>query len=59
MKENCIAIVNNFPTYAYDYKYIVCRAVDSELWFYGAFSKEEDAKKCSNEFDNAVIVFND
>ena len=27
-------MINNFPTYANEYKYIVARRVDGELWFW-------------------------
>ena len=36
-------MINNTPTYANRYEYIVARIVDNELWFYGAYHTETEA----------------
>ena len=30
--------INNLPTYAKNYKYIVARLIDGDWWFYGAYN---------------------
>ena len=45
--------INNLPIYATEYRYIVARAIDNELWFYGAyndgFKAENAAAECNGE----------
>lgn len=38
-------MINNMPTYAKDYKYIVARYVDGEYWFYGAYNEKDRAMR--------------
>lgn len=47
--------VNNVPNYAKG-KFIVAREVDGELWFYGAWSDEKEARSVSRVIDDAVVV---
>jgi uncharacterized protein YutD len=42
--------INNLPEYANEYKYIVARWCDDELWFYGAWNDEEKAEKPLKKF---------
>ena len=45
--------VNNLPnTYK---QYIVARAVDGELWFWGSWDDEERAHTVANEIDGIVV----
>lgn len=41
--------MNNIPTYAYNYEYIVGREVDGELWFWGAYSTAAAAEDAARE----------
>ena len=50
-----IARINNMPEYANDYKYIVARICDHELWFYGAYDDEATAKTAVDEVDGVVF----
>jgi len=36
--------------------YIVARAVNGELWYYGAYSSKEFAQTVAEKFDNAVVI---
>ena len=49
------AIIYNTPTYATEYGYIVARACDGDLWFYGAYETEDRAKEVANEVDGLVF----
>ena len=51
------AIVNNLPTHMEKYGFIVARAVDGELWFYGAWyaTQEADAYAQAREVDGLVL----
>ena len=51
--------VNNIPTYAKNYKYIVARAVSGELWFYGAYSTSTKAYDVAEQIDGIVIIHED
>ena len=48
-------IINNFPQSAANYKWIVCRAVDGAVWFYGAW--HYDAQAQAEEQARAVDGF--
>ena len=37
--------INNLPTYATEYRYIVARAIDGAFWFYGAYNDGEKAER--------------
>ena len=37
--------VNNMPSYAYDYEYIVASLCDGEMWFYGVYHNKDDAMR--------------
>lgn len=52
-----IATVNNLPTNLTKYGYVVARAVDGELWFYGAWyaTQEAEAKEQAREVDGIVL----
>lgn len=50
--------INNIPSYAKNYKYIVVTLVDGELWFYGAYNEYEKAKCVSEETPERLIVEN-
>lgn len=48
--------INNLPTNAHKYTYFVCRAVDGEIWFYGAWyaTQEAEALAQAREVDGFV-----
>ena len=47
--------INNLPDYAINHDYIVVRAVNGELWFYGAYDTEERAYEVAEIEDGAVL----
>ena len=51
--------MNNMPTYAYNYRYIVGREVDGELWFYGAYSTEAAATKVMTHINGVLFIIDD
>lgn len=48
-------MINNLPNYANDYRYIVCRRVDGELWFYGAWNDADKANEVALEIGGETI----
>ena len=52
---NLIAKVNNLPDYAEKYKHIVARAVDGEMWFYGAYNDESKAVNVARSVGGCVL----
>lgn len=51
--------INNMPTYATDYSFIVATRVDDTLWFYGAYHDMAKANKVALEIGSAVVVSNE
>ena len=51
-----IVKVNNLPNYKLQ-KYIVARISNGELWFWGTWETEDQAKKIAEEMDG-IVVFN-
>ena len=51
------AIVQNKPDYPLK-KYIVCRAVEGQLWFWGTWDDLNTALKVAKEFENGCVVEN-
>ena len=49
--------INNLPTNPERYTYFVCRAVDGEVWFYGAWyaHQAEGAARQAAEVDGFVV----
>lgn len=47
--------VNNVPTYAKEYNYMVTRECDGELWFYGAYETKERATEVAIEVHGVVV----
>jgi len=37
-------------------RYVVCRLVDGQLWFYDSWSDREQADNTAAEFDNGLVV---
>ena len=55
--EHYKVCVNNVPENAYEY--IVCRLVNSQLWYYSSFANREIAEKeleRLEEFDDNVVI---
>lgn len=49
-------MINNLPTYANEYKYIVARRVDGELWFWGAWNDLNKANEVALEIGGEVVT---
>lgn len=49
-------MINNLPTYANEYKYIVVRRVDGELWFWGAWNDRDKANEIASEIGGEVVT---
>ena len=49
--------INNLPTKLDRYQWIVCRAVDGDVWFYGAWyhGQEADAHAQAREVEGFVV----
>lgn len=61
-KEKEITImmtVQNVAAYAKNYKYIVARHVDGQLWFWGAWNDRNKANDVAEELGNGVVVINE
>ncbi len=39
-----------------DKKYIVARAINGELWFWGQWDDEDEARKVAEQFENGVVL---
>lgn len=50
--------LKNVPEYAHHYEFMVCRKVDNELWFWGAYSDVWKAEKACKELEDGIIVHN-
>lgn len=51
--------INNYKSYADQYKYIVARRVDEELWFWGAWNDRDKANDVAEELGNGVVLVNE
>lgn len=58
MNIDLIAKVNNCPTYAKDYKYVIATVVSNELWFWGATNDYDKALEIIHESEYRVILTN-
>ena len=47
--------INNKPSYANDYEFIVAREIDGEYWFYGAYADGFKADRVAMEIDGIVF----
>ena len=47
--------INNMPSYAADYEFIVVTKNDDELWFYGAYADGFKAEKVASDIDGIII----
>lgn len=47
-------MINNLPTYAQDYDYVVAIECNDELWFYGAYSTKSEAMQVAAEIDGII-----
>lgn len=48
--------VNNVPEYAAQYRYIVARLVDGDLWFWGAYGTMERATEAAESIDGLIVI---
>ena len=37
-------------------KYVLCRLVDGELWFYTSWNTKDKADEARKEFENGIVV---
>ena len=47
--------VNNLPEYAKNYNWLVCRVVNGELWFWGAFNDHDKAREIAIDVNGTVL----
>lgn len=48
--------INNLPEYASQYKYIVATVDKGELWFWGAYDDEDEAREAAVEQEGIVCI---
>ena len=48
--------INNLPDYAYDYRYIVARECEGELWFWGAYDGYMTAVFAAEDIHGVVVT---
>lgn len=48
--------INNYQTYANNYKYVVARRVEGKLWFWGAWNDRDTANRIADSLGNGVVV---
>ena len=48
--------LNNLPTYAMNYEFIVYREIDGEYWFYGAYSNGTKAQAVTHEIHGLLLA---
>lgn len=48
--------INNLPDYAIRYRYIVARYDCGELWFWGAYDDEDEAREAAVEQEGIVCI---
>ena len=51
--------INNVPQYASNYRYIIARRVDTELWFYGAYNDRNKANEVASEVGGITFDMED
>lgn len=49
-------MINNLPSYADEYAYIVVRRVNGELWFWGAWNDRREANEAAIEIGGIVVT---
>ena len=49
-------MIYNLPDYANEYKYIVARRIDGDLWFWGAWDDRNEANKVALEIGGEVVT---
>ena len=49
-------MIKNLPNYANEYKYIVARRINGELWFWGAWNNRNKANEVAIEIGGEVIT---
>ena len=49
--------IQNVPEYAKNYKYIVARRVDGELYFWGAWNDRNKANEVAIEIGGVVVTY--
>ena len=51
-----MSTVKNLPEYANEYKYIVARQIDGDLWFWGAWNNMKKAINAAEEIGGKVVI---
>lgn len=49
-------MINNLPTSANNYKYIVARRIDGTLWYWGAYNDPDKANNVALEIGGEVVA---
>ena len=52
--ENGIVAIHNID--ADHEKFVVARLIDGQLWYYGSWIEQKDAKKIADKFENGIVV---
>ena len=47
--------INNLPTYAKEYEWLVVTECDNEFWFWGAYHDPFEAVDAAGQIDGTVI----
>lgn len=53
-REKGTVEINNIPEK--HSKYVVCRLLDGQLWFYTSWSDKDKAEAAAAEFENGIVV---
>ena len=59
MEIKIMMTIQNVPEYAKNYKYIVARRVDGELYFWGAWNDKDKANNISHELGDGIVIINE
>ena len=51
--KGTVTIYNLSPNHS---RYVVCRLVDGQLWFYTSWSDKDKAEAAAQEFENGLVV---
>lgn len=52
----CAVNINNLHERALNYKYIICRAVEGGIWYYGADNDLKRASEVAEACDGFIVI---
>ena len=52
----CFIEINNLHERALNYKYIICRAVEGGIWYYGADNDLKRANEVAKDCDGFIVI---